>query len=358
MAQRKQVTWAQLRVGALVIAGLIVLAAGIFFISGQVGFISSRYTLKTYFASAASLREGAQVRLAGIAVGNVNEIRLSPFTDPKRAVEIDMKIGKKYQDQIRTDSVATMETVGLLGESYVDISRGGPGKPVIPNNGIIQGEEPPDIKQVVQNTNDVISNLRVLSSTLNDITGQIQHGQGSIGKLIYDQAFYTHLNSTVDEAQKLMNRIDKGQGTLGMLLNDKTLYNRTLAAVDNVNRIMDHVQHGNGSVAKFINDPSVYNNVNQAAKNANTLMANINSGKGTFGKLVKDPQLYNRLNETMGHVDVVAKRIDQGQGTLGKLSTDPTLFNNLSESSVSLRDFLNEFKKNPKKYLTLHLHIF
>ena len=59
MPQRKQVTWAQLRVGALVIGGLVVLAAGIFFISGQVGFITSWYTLKTYFSSAASLRQGA-----------------------------------------------------------------------------------------------------------------------------------------------------------------------------------------------------------------------------------------------------------------------------------------------------------
>ena len=50
--------------------------------------------------------------------------------------------------------------------------------------------------------------------------------------------------------------------------------------------------------------------------------------------------------------------MDQGQGTLGKLSTDPTLYNNLSESSQSLRDFLTEFRKSPKKYLTVKMHIF
>jgi len=358
MPQRKQLTWAQLRVGALVIAGLAVLGVGIFFISGQVGFFTHRYSLKTYFSSAGSLRQGAQVRLAGIAVGNVEHIRISPYTEPNKAVEIDMRVARNYQDQIRTDSVATVETIGLLGESYVDISRGGPSQPPIANGGVVQSHEEADIKQIVQNANDVVSNLRVLSAKLNDITGQIQHGQGSIGKLIYEESFYNSLNKTANEAQALMTRVEKGRGTLGKLLNDETLYNRAVATVDKVNQVMDQVQHGKGSAAKFINDPSVYNNLNQAAQHANTLMANINEGKGTLGKLAKDPELYNRLNNTVGHVDVIASRIDQGQGTLGKLSTDPTLFNNLVTSSQSLKQFLNEFRTNPRKYMTLHLHIF
>lgn len=358
MPQREQLTWAQLRVGALVIAGLVVLAVGIFFISSTVGFLTSQYTLKTYFPSASSLRQGAQVRLAGIAVGNVSNIRLSKYTKPSKAVEIDMKVSRKYQDQIRTDSVATIETVGLLGESYIDISRGGPDEPPIPNGGVVKSREEADIKKIVQNTNDVITNLRALSATLNDITQQIQHGRGSIGKLIYTETLYNRLNQTADDAQKLMSRVEKGHGTLGKLLNDDTLYKRANATIDKVNQVMDEVQHGNGSAAKFINDPAVYNNVNQAVQRANTLMANINEGKGTLGKLATDPELYNRLDSTVKHVDVIASRIDRGQGTLGKLSTNPTLFNNLVTSSQSLKQFLDEFRTNPKKYLTLRLHIF
>ena len=48
----------------------------------------------------------------------------------------------------------------------------------------------------------------------------------------------------------------------------------------------------------------------------------------------------------------------EGQGTLGRLSNDPTLYNNLSASSQSLKDFLTEFKKSPKKYLTVRLRLF
>jgi phospholipid/cholesterol/gamma-HCH transport system substrate-binding protein len=358
MPQRKQLTWTQLRVGALIIVGLIVFAVGVFFISGQQTLWARHYTLKTYFSGAESLRDGAQVRLAGIVVGNVAGIKLSPYTDPSRAVQIDMKVTQNYQDQIRTDSAATIETVGLLGEAYVDISRGGPGAKPIPDGGVVQSHEEADMKQIVQNANDVVSNLRVLSSTLNDITKQIQHGQGSIGKLIYEENFYNNLNKTADEAQKLMTQVEQGHGTLGKLMTEETFYNRTVAALDKVNQMLDQVQHGNGSAAKFINDPSVYNNLNQATQRANALMANINESKGTLGKLIKDPSLYNNLNETMKHVGVITARIDQGEGTLGKLSTDPSMYNNLLSASQSLKQFLTEFRTNPRKYLTLRLHLF
>jgi phospholipid/cholesterol/gamma-HCH transport system substrate-binding protein len=358
MPQRKQLTWAQLRVGVLIISGLIVLGIGIFFISGQVGFLTRHYTLKTYFSGAESLRDGAQVRLAGIVVGNVMAIKLSPYTEPSRAVQIDMKISQRYKDQIRTDSVATIDTVGLLGEAYVEISRGGIGAQPISDGGVVKSQEEADMKQIVQNANDVVSNLQVLSSTLNDITKQIQHGQGSIGKLIYEENFYNNLNKTANEAQKLMASVEQGHGTLGKLLNDETLYSRTVTAVDKVNGLLDQIQHGNGSAAKFINDPSVYNNLNEATKTANTLMASVNNSQGTLGKLIKNPSLYNHLDETVRHIDVITDRVDRGQGTLGQLSTNPAMYNNLLSASESLRQFLTEFRTNPKKYLTLRLHIF
>jgi phospholipid/cholesterol/gamma-HCH transport system substrate-binding protein len=88
------------------------------------------------------------------------------------------------------------------------------------------------------------------------------------------------------------------------------------------------------------------------------LIDNINKGQGTLGKLVTDDQLYNRLNTAVAHVDTITARIDKGEGTLGKLSTDPSMYDSLNASAKSLQEFLTEFRKNPKKYLTLRLHIF
>ncbi len=357
MPQHERVQWAQLRVGIMVIVSLIVFAVAIFFISGQAGFFTRHYVLKAYLSSAGELREGAQVRLAGIAVGNVSKITISPYDDARRAVEVDLKIANNYQRRIRTDSVASVDTVGLLGDSYVDITRGSSGA-VLDDGSEVKTAEKADIAAVMQNTNEVVMNLNSLSSRLDDITKNIQQGKGSIGKLLYEDTLYNKMNATVSSAQALMDRVQSGKGTVGMLMADDTLYNNTLSTIARLNQIMDDVQHGNGSLAKFISDPSAYNNLNRLMMNGNTLIDGVNQGHGTLGKLAKDEELYNRLNSTIAHMDTITSRIDQGQGTLGKLSTDPTLFNNLSASSESLKEFLADFRKDPKKYLSIKLHIF
>jgi phospholipid/cholesterol/gamma-HCH transport system substrate-binding protein len=357
MPQHERVQWAQLRVGIMVIISLIVFAVAVFFISGQAGFFTRHYTVKAFLSSAGDLREGAQVRLAGIAVGNVSKIGISPYDDRKRAVEIDLKIARTFQKRIRADSQASVETVGLLGDSYVDITRGTTG-PQLEDGGEVHTAEKADIAAVMQNTNQVILNLNTLSSKLDDITSQIQAGKGSMGKLLYDETLYNKMNATASGAQAMIDRAQRGEGTVGKLLADDTLYTRTVSTIDRLNQVIDQVQHGDGSLAKFISDPSAYNNLNRLMTNGNSLIDGINQGHGTLGKLAKDEELYNHLNSTLGHVDTITARIDHGEGTLGKLSTDPTLFNNLSASSQSLKEFLADFRKEPKKYLSIKLHIF
>ena len=358
MSQRERVTWAQLRVGILVIVALTIFGVGIFFISGQIGFFTRQYTIKAYLPSASDLREGAQVRLAGIVVGNVSKIQISPYTDPQRAVELILKVARKYQKDIRTDSVGTVETVGLLGDSYVDITRGAPSQPPIADDSAVETAPKADIADVMQNTNQVIMNLNTLSAKLDDITTQIQAGKGSMGQLLYNETLYKKMDSTVTGAQNLVDRAQRGEGTIGKLMIDETLYNRTVATIDRLNKVIDDIQHGEGSLAKFISDPSAYNNLNRLMTNGNALIDSVNQGHGTLGKLAKDEQFYDRMNSTLGHLDTIATRIDAGQGTLGKLSTDASLFNNLSESSQSLKEFLADFRKNPKKYLSIKMHLF
>jgi phospholipid/cholesterol/gamma-HCH transport system substrate-binding protein len=342
----------------MVLVSLAVFAVGVFFISAQVGIFTRKYTLKTYFSGAAGLRAGSQVRVAGVPVGVVQGIRISDFVEPERAVEVTLRVPVSYQKEIRADSVARLATAGLLGDAFVDITRGQPDQPIVPNGGNVKSAEEADIKRIVQNTNDVISNLRVLSSKLNEITGQVQAGQGTMGKLIYDQALYNRMNQMSLDLQRVVARMERGEGTIGKLMEDETLYQRTVASIDRLNQVLDDVQHGKGTLAKLISDPSVYNDVHQLVARATTMVDNVNNGKGTLGKFATDPQLYNRMNETFDRMNIIATRIEQGQGTLGKLSTDPTLYNNLSTSSQSLQEFMTEFRKNPRKYLTVQLKIF
>jgi phospholipid/cholesterol/gamma-HCH transport system substrate-binding protein len=358
MPQRKEIHWAQLRVGIMVTISLIVLSVAIFLISGQIGFITRKYTLHAYFPGAEGLRPGSEVDLAGIPAGAVKAIRISPYQDPQRSVEIDLKIMQKFRDQIRADSVANQTTAGLLGDAFIDISRGSPDQPIIPDDGVIKSSQAADIKQIQANANNVIANLTELSQKLTDITDQITKGQGSIGKLLYDETLYNRLNQTLGSAQILVDNVRKGQGTIGKFMVDPAVYNKTEATLDRLNSVLDQVQNGQGTLPKLINDPALYNQLRDITAKANTMIDNINKGQGTLGKLVTDKELYDRVNSTMSHLDTITDRIQQGTGTLGKLSTDPSLYNNLRDSSQSLKEFLVEFRKNPKKYLQVRVHLF
>jgi phospholipid/cholesterol/gamma-HCH transport system substrate-binding protein len=358
MPQRQELTWKQLRVGILVAVSLIVLGVGVFFISGQVGLFTSKMTLRCYLAGAGGVKEGSEVDVAGIPAGNVSRLRISNEPGPGRAVEVVMKVSRRFASDIRADSVASPTTQGLLGDSYVDISRGSPGQPQVPDGGEVTTHEEAEIKNVVQNANDVVTNLRELSVAVQNITNQINSGQGSLGKLIYDPTLYNKISHSADVVNHMADQLMSGQGTLGKLVNSNEAYDKLMVATDRLNHLLDQAENGSGTVAKLMNDPSLYNRLNDVATKADNLITDIDKGKGTLGRLVKDEQIYDRLNQTADHLNVISARMAKGEGSLGLLSTDSKLYNNLSASSESLKGFLADFRKDPKKYLSIKLHIF
>src|SRR5713101_352856 len=110
MAQRKQLTWTELRVGIFVLVSLSVLAAGIFYVTGA-GILGPKYRLKTFLPEVAGLANGAPVRLDGVEIGNVEGIKFVPRTPGQpavknRSVEVDMRVERKYQNDVLTDSTA------------------------------------------------------------------------------------------------------------------------------------------------------------------------------------------------------------------------------------------------------------
>ena len=130
MPSQKQLRWSQLRVGITVIIASVTLAFLVFLMRGNTGFFSSRVTIRTYFDNAEGLRNGQPVDLQGVAIGNVQSVRVTP--DPKHAempVEVIMRINKQYQPLVRQDAKATILTAGVLGESYVDLDNRGASKP-------------------------------------------------------------------------------------------------------------------------------------------------------------------------------------------------------------------------------------
>ncbi len=359
MPSEKQVRWSQLRVGLTVIFAIVTLAILIFLMTGTTGLFTKKIIIRTYVDNAGGIRVGAPVRLEGVDIGNVTGIRV--VQDPKRQlapVEVLMKISMKYAESMGPGCEAALTTAGVLGEVFVDLdcrqSKGGS----LQNNAELPTRDTPQLEDVVRASQGTLQNLDVLVKRLDSIVSYIQSGQGSIGKVIYDPSLFNRANDMLNQLQSIVSAANSQKGSIGKLLNSDELYNKANTAVDNLNKVIDEINQGKGTAGKFIKDPALYDNANQTLAKANQLMTDINAGKGTLGKLAKDEALAKKLDDTITRLNSILDRLDKGEGTAGKLMVDPSLYNNADKMLVSTNELIQAIRKDPKKYLTIHLKLF
>jgi len=361
MPQRKQLTWTELRVGMFVLVGLSVLAAGIFYVTGQ-GILGPKYRLKAYLPEVSGLANGAPVRVDGVEVGNVESIKLLPratgkATEKNRNIEVIMRVDRRFQNYVLTDSVASLVTEGLLGNRYVNISRGLTGTP-ISDSGEIKGVEEEAMKEVVQRSAEVLGNLSALSTDVRELIAGVQEGKGSLGKMLTDDQAYHHMNNMLAKADAMMTSIRDGQGTLGKLVSSDELYTKADKGVDSMNAMLGDVRAGKGTLGKLINDPTLYDQTKEAVANGSAMLRDVRTGKGSLGKLVTDDSLYQKLHETGVNFASASAKLNDNTTTVGKMFTDPKLYDNLAGLTADMRLLIGDFRQNPKKFLHIKVSMF
>ena len=359
MPSQKQLKWSQLRVGITVIVASATLALLLFLMSGTAGLLTRRITLHSYFDNAEGLRQGAPVRLSGVDIGNVTHIRIVPDKSKQLTpVEVTMKVSTQYDYALHRDSVTSLETAGVLGETYLDIDSAQAVGPPLQDGDTLPTQVHPDFNQVVRASQSTLQNMDALLKRADRILAFAESGKGSLGKLIYDPTLYNRFSLTVSDFQKIVEQVGAGEGSLGRLISRTDAYDKFIATLDKMNGIIDDMQQGKGTAGKFLKDPSLYNNANDTIANVKKLTEDINAGKGTIGKLSKDEELAKKLDTTMTKLSQLTTELEAGQGTVGKLIKDETLYNNANQVMVDTREFLKAFRENPKKYLSIKLHIF
>lgn len=359
MPSQKQLKWSQLKVGITVTFASVVLAILLFLMSGTTGLFTKRITLYSYFDNASGLRVGAPVRLDGVDIGNVAGIRVVASKEEKLTpVQVTMKVNTKYGFDLRSDSVTSLDTAGVLGETYLDIDSARATGPPAQNGDTLPTLVHPDFNEVVRSSESTLQNMDALMKRADRILAFTESGKGSLGKLIYDPTLYDRLNGTVKEFQGIVDEVSKGQGSLGALINRNEAYDKFLSTLDKINAVADDLQAGKGTAGKLLKDPSLYNNANDTISNLKQVTDDIQAGKGTLGKLTKDEELANKINETISKLDTIISQMQAGQGTVGKLLKDESLYNHADATMQEAQQFIEAFRKNPKKYLSIKLHIF
>jgi phospholipid/cholesterol/gamma-HCH transport system substrate-binding protein len=270
---------------------LVVFAAWIIMETlGGMEMLHGGYRVNALFNSAQDLKVGDNVKMAGVEIGRVENIALA---DGK--VKVTMKL---HPDAVvKTDSTAIIKFSGLMGQNYVSVNFGSQDAPKAVDGAVLQTEEQPDLNAVMAKLNDAADGIKRFGdafsgdkisnlvgplvdfvkqnsgnisgaiSNIDNITGQIASGQGTVGRMIYTDQLYdsalgtvTNLQDAVTEVRSVVNGVSNGQGTLGKLVTDETLYNATTASMTNLNQILLRINQGQGTIGKLVNDQEFYKN--------------------------------------------------------------------------------------------------
>ena len=322
MPSQQEVKWSQLKVGVLVIAALAALTALIFLMSGSSGgFFAGHMIARSYFENSAGLKVGAPVNLEGVTIGNVKSIRIVPERK-LTPVEVVMSLSKKYQDALKTDSRSSLETVGVLGDTVVDIDSKRATGGLFQSGAEMATTETPNLSDVIKSSQGTIEQLNTILAKVNNLVDALNSGKGSIGQLINNPDLYNKAIKTLNELQSLVDQISSGKGSIGKLVSDDTLYDRANETVGRLKNIADALDQGKGTAGKLLKDETLYNNLNSSVANANQLLADINAGKGGLGLLAKDPAFAKKLDDTVTKLDSILSRADSG-GHPGPIGSQP-----------------------------------
>lgn len=361
MPSQQEVRWSQLRVGLIVLAATIILVTLLFLMTSAsgVGIFSRKLTITTYFENSAGLKEGAAVNLQGVTIGTVRSVSVVNSPDRKLTpVRVVMRINESKAANLRKDSKAALTTIGVLGDTVVDINSQFAVGPPLQDGDELKTLETPSLTDVVKASQGTIESLNVILAKLNSIVDNLQSGKGSIGQLINNPDLYNKTYSTVDELHKLAVNLNQGKGSVGKLINDDQLYNRLNGAAGKLETIANQLDSGRGTAGKLLKDETLYNNLNSAVAHANSLLADADAGRGGLGLMLKDPKFRAELSDTLTQVNTLVKGINEGRGTLGKLTTDDAAYTNLNRLLTESTNLVTAIRQDPKKYLTIHMKIF
>jgi phospholipid/cholesterol/gamma-HCH transport system substrate-binding protein len=361
MPSQHEVRWSQLKVGVIVLISTVVLVALLFLMtsSSGLGILSHKLTVVTYFENSAGLKTGAAVNLEGVTIGTVKTVTIDGSPARKLTpVKVTMKIDDKYGAELKKDSKASLSTVGVLGDTVVDINSQFAVGPRLQDGDELKTLETPSLSDVVKASQGTIESLNVILAKMNVIVDNIQSGKGSIWQLINNPDLYNKANNTVDELLKLEKNLNAGKGSIGKLMTDDALYNRLNDTVAKLESIANSVESGKGTAGMLLKDDALYKNLNSTVAHANSLLADADAGKGGLGLMLKDAKFRQDLSHTLTQVNELVSGINEGRGTLGKLATDDSLHTNLNKLLTASTDLVTTIRSDPKKYLTIHMKIF
>jgi phospholipid/cholesterol/gamma-HCH transport system substrate-binding protein len=267
--------------GVFVIIGLLLFAIGLFMIGDRQMAFAHRFTIYAEFARVSGLQPGSIVRVSGAKAGEVKEIEVPP--SPAKKFRVRLEITENLHPLVRTDSVAAIQTEGLVGGTFLSISTGSEQAPKAPENATIPGQEPFEIADLLNQMSDTVNKV---NSTIDDMKDDVQYAVQSIYQ-------------TVDNANDLITDVTDDV---------KTMASAGARITGDVAEIADTIRSGRGTVGKLVNDDELYRRVTGIAKSAEEIT------EGVREVVAKTRETLDSLQSKDGPVQGVTADLKQTLG--------------------------------------------
>jgi len=341
-----------LKVGLLVAVALVVLGVGIFVLGEKNNLFSPKNEYFASFVSVSGLNPGNPVQLNGVKVGSVKDIVL-PEDPGKARIRVEISVDRRYAQRVRTDSVARIQSLGLLGDKYVEITSGSPGAEVIASGAEIPSSEPPGMDSLMTSGRDVITDVTAIAASLRQILEKVQGGEGLLGELVADREAGRNvidaIIETADSVREVAAKIEHGEGALPRLITDAELADRLEGSLARLETFLIQVEEGEGLVPALMTDPETRQRFETTLASLETSSANLaafseelRGGRGVLPRLISDEEYGDRITEELeqllSRLNLVADKIEGGDGTAAQLINDPQVYEALNDIIVGVNE--------------------
>lgn len=298
---KKQLMWSKLKVGIVVTISLLILFFTVFFAGGLEELFSPKVEIKAQIADVRGLRNGSPVWIAGIEIGSVKNMKLHE----EYGTLVTMSIRQDLLNFIKKDSKATVQTMGLLGDKYVELSAGSPQAMPIVKGDVIEGKTQLEIKDLVDASAGSIGKITDFVDKLDKFMEKIEKSEGTVGKLISDPSVYQNLNDSTKKLSMILKEFETSKGTLSMLIKDPALYNKLIVTTTKIEDLTTKISEGEGTLGRLVSDPTLYDNMNDASQQLSSVLQSINEDEGLAGALLRDKELSEELKQTVTNLNDV-----------------------------------------------------
>ncbi|MBN2491178.1 MAG: MCE family protein [Planctomycetes bacterium] len=320
------------------------------------------------------LRRGDPVRVSGVQVGRVEEVRLRPIELEAAAarrrflvrvrvqLRSDLRLCEGYSIRITDQS--------LLGSKQIEIDPGaGPETRDVPLRGALLPSALESLGEIVDRNAD---HVHQIIQNVTEISAAVRRGDGTIGRLLMEPALHDKVVAAVDRAENILKAVEEGPGLVSTLLFDRELRADLQVVAQSAREVAEELARGRGTLGRLLKEEGPYNDLRLAMADTREIVARIKSGQGPLGtlvfddllarnlrdfggalvdretplgKLVHDRDLAQRLDTLIAQAGEVVAHVRNGRGTLGRLLMDDALVRGLEGAVSALTGTINEARE-------------